>query len=64
LANKGNSSLLIPEMKETDYFMLLRNYFDVEELDFILAGINSIKEIQVAVEINPLKLKSKENLIF
>jgi hypothetical protein len=64
LANKGNSNLLIPEMKETDYFMLLKNYSDEEELEFILAGLKSIKEIQVAVEINPAKLKSKENLIF
>ena len=46
------------------YFLLLRNHLDEEELDFILSGLKTINEIQVAVEIDPLKLKSKENLIF
>ena len=64
LANKGSIGLLIPEMKETDYFLLLRNHLDEEELDFILSGLKTINEIQVAVEIDQLKLKSKENLIF
>ena len=64
IANRGIGGLLIPEMKETDYFMLLRNYLDEEDIEYILAGLKSINEIQVATEINPVKLKSKENLIF
>ncbi|TAH01187.1 MAG: IPExxxVDY family protein [Sphingobacteriales bacterium] len=63
-ANKGSEGILIPELKETDYIMLLKNYFDKEELAITLAGIKQINEIQVAIQISPQKLKSKENLIF
>ncbi len=64
LANKGSDGFLIPEMRETDYFILIKDFIDEEDLAIILSGLNQIKEIQVAVEINPRKLKSKENLIF
>lgn len=64
LANKGIEGYLIPEMKEIDYFMLLRNFCDSEELKFILSELKRINEIQIAVQINPSTLKSKENLIF
>lgn len=64
IANKGSEGFLIPEFKETDYFMLIKNYYDDEELDFTLNVLKQIIDIQVAVLINPKKLKSKENLIF
>lgn len=64
IANKGAEGILIPELKETDYFMVLKNYFDDEELTNILAGLKEIIDIQVAVCVSPQKLKSKENLIF
>lgn len=64
IANKGNQGYLIPELKEIDYFMLLKNFFDDEDLQFIIKGLKSIPEIQGATEISPYKLKSKENLIF
>ncbi len=63
LANKGSEGFLIPEMKKADFFLLLKNYSDREELKQIIAGLNQIPEVQVAVEVNPGKLKSKENLI-
>ena len=64
LANKGTEGYLIPEMKKVDYFILIRNYFDPEELEGFIEGINKIQEVVVAAEVNPEKLKSKENLIF
>lgn len=64
LANKGLQGILIPELKSTDYIMLLKNYYDKEELIITLAGLRQIHEIQIAVQINPQTLKSKENLIF
>jgi hypothetical protein len=64
IANKGTEGYLIPEMKEADYFILLRNFCDKDELEFILTHLKHIKEIQIALEINPASLKSKENLIF
>ena len=64
LANKGTEGFLIPEMKNADFFLLIHNYVDKEELKEIIRGLNRIPEVLVAVEVDPKKLKSKENLIF
>ena len=64
LANRGTEGFLIPEMKRVDYFILIRNFIDDEDLNHLLEGLNKLPEIVVAVEVNPEKLKSKENLIF
>ncbi|PWG82661.1 IPExxxVDY family protein [Pararcticibacter amylolyticus] len=64
LANKGTEGYLIPEMKQTDYFILIKNYLDEEDTDNFMEGLNRIPEIVVAAEVNPGKLKSKENLVF
>lgn len=64
LANKGTEGYLIPEMKKTDYFILIRNYLDEEDLENFMEGLNKIPEVVVAAEVDPGKLKSKENLIF
>lgn len=64
LANKGTEGLLIPEMKNADFFILIQNYIDKEDLERIMVGLNQISEVLVAIEVDPKKLKSKENLIF
>ena len=51
-------------MKKVDFFLLIRNYIDREDLRGIISGINKIPEVLVAAEVDPKKLKSKENLIF
>lgn len=64
LSNKGTDGFLIPEMKQTDFFILIRNYLDKTDLKEMIACINRIPEVLVAAELDPKKLKSKENLIF
>ncbi|SKB68436.1 IPExxxVDY family protein [Daejeonella lutea] len=64
LANKGSEGFLVPEMRTVDFFLLIRNYIDQEDLKRIISGINKIPEVLVAAEVDPKKLKSKENLIF
>ncbi|WP_090606505.1 IPExxxVDY family protein [Parapedobacter koreensis] len=65
LANKGaEGGLLIPEMRHSDYFLLIKNFIDDEDLAAIQDHITAIPEVVVASEISPQKLKSKENLIF
>ena len=64
LSNKGTEGFLIPEMKQADYFILIKNYIDDEDLEYFITGINRIPEVLVAAEVDPKKLKSKENLIF
>jgi len=63
LANKGSEGFLIPEMKTVDFFLLIHNYIDPDELKTVIGGLNRIGEVLVAVEVHPKKLKSKENLI-
>lgn len=55
---------MIPEMKNVDYFILIKNFIDQEDIDQLISGLNAIPEIVVAAEVDPAKLKSKENLIF
>src|SRR5690606_35871155 len=65
LANKGTEGrLLVPEMRQSDYFVLIRNFIDEEDLVVLQDQIAGISDVVVASEISPQKLKSKENLIF
>lgn len=64
LANRGSEGFLIPEMKTVDYFLLIYNFYDEEDLQQLLTQINRIPEVLVAAEVDPRKLKSRENLVF
>lgn len=64
LANKGTEGFLVSEMKKVDFFLLIRNYIDEDDLKALIGGLNRIPEVLVAAEVDPKKLKSKENLIF
>ena len=65
LANRSpEGGTLIPEMKHSDYFFVIRNFIDEEDLETLLAAVSEIPEVVVASEISPQKLKSKENLVF
>jgi len=64
LANKGTEGFLVPEMKKVDFFLLVQNYIDEDDLKVLIGGLNRIPEVLVAAEVDPKKLKSKENLIF
>ena len=64
IANKGTEGFLVPEIKKADFFLLIRNYIDEDDLKLIINKLNKMPEVLVAVKIDPKKLKSKENLIF
>lgn len=61
--NRNPEGFLIPEMNKVDFFIIIHQYIDKEDLNFILTRLNKLPDIQVAAQINPLKLKSKENLV-
>ena len=61
--NRNPEGFLIPEMNMVDFFLIIRQYLDKEDLNYILKGLNKLPGIQVAAKIDPAKLKSKENLI-
>ncbi|MDB5015415.1 MAG: hypothetical protein JWQ84_247 [Mucilaginibacter sp.] len=64
IANKGSDAYLIPEMKKADYFLLIKNYIDENDLDKLISALNKIPEIVTATKIDPKKIKSRENLLF
>jgi RIO-like serine/threonine protein kinase len=63
LNNRNSEGFLIPEMKKVDFFMVIHQFIDNEDLNNILIGLNKLSDIQVAAQIDPLKLKSRENLV-
>lgn len=63
ISNRNAEGFLIPEMNKVDFFLIIHQYIDKEDLNFILNGLNKLADIQVAAQINPAKLRSKENLI-
>ncbi|CAN5554830.1 hypothetical protein BH11BAC1_BH11BAC1_15550 [soil metagenome] len=58
--NKGKHSLLIPEQKQIDFFLMIKESFQRHDMTEM---VNSIKQIPVvlgAYPIDPLSLKSRE----
>ena len=51
------------QQNKVDFFIIIHQYIDKEDLNFILTRLNKLPDIQVAAQIDPLKLKSKENLV-
>ncbi|RYE03327.1 MAG: IPExxxVDY family protein, partial [Sphingobacteriaceae bacterium] len=64
IANRGAAGFLIPEMVNVNYFMLIKNHFDEEDLDNMLSRLKRIENIKKAVKTDPRKIKSNENLLF
>jgi len=64
IGNKGSDGYLVPEMRKADYFLLIKNYIDENDLDNLISALNKIPEIVAAVKIDPKKIKSRENLLF
>lgn len=61
--NRNGEGFLIPEMNNVDFFIIIHQYIDKEDLSYLINGLNKLAEVQVAVKIDPAKLKSKENLL-
>jgi RIO-like serine/threonine protein kinase len=61
--NRNSEGFLIPEMNKVDYFLVVHHYVDKEDLNYLLKGLNKVPEIQGAMQVEPRKLKSKENLV-
>ena len=64
IGNKGSDGYLVPEMREADFFIMIKNYIDDDDLESMISALNKIPEIVAAVKIDPKKIKSRENLLF
>ncbi|MGI4728528.1 MAG: IPExxxVDY family protein [Janthinobacterium lividum] len=64
IANRGAAGFLIPEMASVNYFMLIKNHFDDEDLGNMICRLKQIENIKKVVRVDPKKIKSNENLLF
>lgn len=55
---------LLPEFKKIDFFLKVYSDFETVSLQSLLFQINNIDQIASAYEVEPHKIKSKNNLIF
>jgi len=64
IVNKSDSRFLIPEFKQADYLLMVQGGIPSSEKNNILRKIKEITFVQTAFEIDPKKIKSKENFVF
>lgn len=60
----SNTSLLIPEKKNVDYFLKIEGDITTIELFKTIEKVNKISQVITSYTINPNKLNSKDYLIF
>lgn len=61
--NKGNTGAFIPEMKNIDYFLLIKNLPPKKSVDDLIGRIKKIEIINGVYELDPSELKSGENFL-
>jgi len=63
LSNRGQESFLLPEMKQTDFLLLVEGPFKKNRLDRIQQQIRGIPNVLTCFEIKLLSLKNYETLL-
>ncbi len=64
IANRSKTGFLIPEQKTVDYFLIFKENYSEEQLKEFIWKINDISLVLTSFKIDPLQLKSKQNLLF
>ena len=63
-SNRSQGGLLVPEMKQADFLLILKGNFSNTDISELKEKINSLDVVLAAFEIQVDSLKSKLNLIF
>ena len=64
IVNKTEHKFLVPEYRHADYLLMVQGGMPFSEKNFILKKIKEVAFVQTSFEIDPKKIKSKENLVF
>ncbi len=64
IINKTENRFLVPEYKQADYLLMIQGSIPFSEKNNILKKVKEVTFIQTAFEIDPKKIKSKENFVF
>lgn len=62
--NYSTTSYLIPEKKKVDFFLKIEGCNKEDFIQNLVISLNKINQIITSYSIEPISLKSKENLIF
>lgn len=58
------TTFLLPEFKKADYFLKIESDLDLVPVDQMIGELNRVNEVVSAYQVDPEKIKSKNNLIF
>jgi hypothetical protein len=64
VANRSKSFMLIKEEQSVDFFLIIGGIYDEVDVDDLLKKLREDKTVITAFDIDPNKLKSKQNLLF
>jgi hypothetical protein len=64
VANRTETTFLIPEHKSFDYFLIVRGAYDAAYRDSMVKKIREIPFVLAVLSVVPQTLKSRQNLIF
>lgn len=64
IINKSENKFLVPEFKQADYLLMVQGSLPSVEKNSILKKVKEVTFVQTAFEIDPQKIKSKENFVF
>ena len=64
LSNRCDSGYLIPELKQIDYFVQYWGPMSDQELSSFKDELRKIPSVLAAIQIDPMELKSRNNLLF
>ncbi len=64
IVNKTENKFLVPEYKHADYLLMVQGGMPFAEKNSILKKVKEVTFVQTAFEIDPKKIKSKENFVF
>jgi len=63
LSNRNQESVLIPEMKQTDFLLIIEGEFRKPQKDVLLRNIRSIPSVLTSYEIKFTEIKNYETLL-
>ena len=64
IGNKGSNGFFVPELKQVDYFLIVRNYTRETTIENLIRKIKTIKIVSSVVEYDPAELKSGDLFLY
>lgn len=64
ISNKGEKYQLIPELKNIDYFLMVKHLSQASDYYYFLDQLRSLNEVYGVFNLEPSKLKSHCNLLY